>query len=118
MLIRSQGARAANLFFIGTVTIMLDGVEVFNVIEADDEAGYIIRVSVDEAGAPIIDYGRSARTERLEGTVVISGQRRFSPDDAKAAAAAKRARRHVRNLEVASRAVVRNAISRQGGGAI
>lgn len=101
MLIRSSGNRDWRLFFFSDHKILLNGDPVMDVIEADDIAGYVIRYCRDESGRLIADRGRY-KTDRVEGTVVFTGTRRFNPDDAKAAAQAKRDRRAARNLRIAA----------------
>lgn len=99
MLIRSTGPRDWRLFFADDLKIFHDGAEIKSFIEADDEAGYLVRYKLDDRGRPVVDRDRFV-AERLEGTVVFTGTRRFSPDDAKAAAQAKRDRRQIRNIAV------------------
>lgn len=105
MKITVGGDRDWRKFFTGKLSIVFNGVEVHNCTEADDEAGYIVRFRLDERGRMIADGFRAA-TERLEGSVVFIGDRRFSPDDAAAAAVAKRARRAARNCRIQNRAEI------------
>jgi hypothetical protein len=108
MLIRSAGPRDWRKHFFPDLAILLDGVEVKDVIEADDEAGYLIRYCKDQDGKPVVAAnGLQYETERLEGAVEFTGTRRFSPEDAKTAAQAKRDRRAARNLRNTNRAEVR-----------
>ncbi len=110
MLIRSSGPRAWPLFFQNDLVVRLNGETIKNVVEADDEAGYVVRYALDSAGKMIREGLLSRlKTERVDGTVVFTGTRRFSPDDAKTAAQAKRDRRAARNLRNANRAEVRQA---------
>jgi hypothetical protein len=108
MLIRSHGDRAFHKFYGPDLVISLNGEPVEHVIEADDEAGYLIRY-VRGGDGKLVEDGPRYRTERAEGTVVFSGSKRYSPDDAKRDAAAKRARRQARNLTIANRDEVRKA---------
>ncbi|MCW2195101.1 hypothetical protein AB7M45_007872 [Bradyrhizobium elkanii] len=103
MLIRASGNSHWRKFFFAAPAITIDGRTVLDVIEADDEAGYVVRYMRDEAGQLIEDGYRYA-TIREEGVVVFTGQRRWSPDDAKAAAQTKRDRRAIRNLDIQRRA--------------
>ncbi len=110
MLITVRGPRAFKLFFLNPPKILLDGAEIRHIVEADDEAGYIIRLCTDEASDFVVEgpkYRERVKTERLEGVVSFIGTRRYSPDDAKAAAASKRDRRAARNLRIQNRAEVR-----------
>lgn len=52
-------------------TVLLDGVEMRECIEADTDAGYIIRARRDEAGLLVLD-GEELATERLEGVVTVN----------------------------------------------
>lgn len=112
MLITVGGPRDYRNFFFN-LDVLLDGVKMERVAEADDEAGYILRYARDENGKSIITEAGRFKLERLEGHVVFAGTRRFSPDDAKAAAESKRERRRARNLRQANRAEVRGFV--EGG---
>ncbi|MGY4224406.1 hypothetical protein ACVMIH_001767 [Bradyrhizobium sp. USDA 4503] len=103
MLIRVSGKSDWRKFFFVCPEITVDGQAVRDVIEADDEAGYIIRYRRDEAGTLVVDADRYV-TERVDGKVLFVGQRRWSPDDARAAAQTKRDRRAIRNLDIQRRA--------------
>ncbi|WP_050400436.1 hypothetical protein [Bradyrhizobium embrapense] len=103
MLIRVSGKSDWRKFFFDAPAITVDGRTVIDVIEADDEAGYVIRYMRGEDGQLIEDGYRYA-TIREDGVVTITGRRRWSPDDARAAAQTKRDRRAVRNLDVQRRA--------------
>ncbi len=109
MLITATGPRNWRSFFWPPLAITLDGDVQQHVVEADDEAGYVVRHCVDADGKFVRDGLKLWRlkTERVEGRVEFSGTRRYSPDDAKAKAAAKRARRAARNRSIQNRAVVR-----------
>lgn len=107
MLITSSGPRDWRKFFAPNFVVTLNGEVQKHAVEADDEAGYVIRYCVDADGKPIAD-GWRAKTERLEGAVVFTGTRRYSPDDIKAAAQAKRDRRAARNRTILNRAEVRS----------
>lgn len=106
MLIRASGHRDWRYFFQPDLKILLNGEEVTHtstvVVEADNEAGYLIRYCLDDAGR-LIEDGNRYKTERVEGIVVFTGTRKLSPDDAKAAAQAKRDRRQIRNIAVVRR---------------
>ncbi|MGR4927342.1 hypothetical protein ACIPUD_11100 [Bradyrhizobium sp. CAR08] len=105
MLIRASGDRLWMKFFM-TLDVTVDGRSMRDVIEADDEAGYVVRY-VRDADGELVALKNRYQTVREEGVVVFQGQKRFSPDDAKAAAQAKRDRRQIRNI----------AVSRRNGGA-
>jgi hypothetical protein len=113
MLITSSGERNWRLFFLNDLVVTLDGEVQKHVVEADDEAGYVIRQCLDANGKVIRDGLKfwRAKTERVEGQVKLIGTRRYSPDDAKAAALAKCARRAARNLRIKNRADVRRGVS-------
>ena len=55
--------------------VLLDGVEQRYVIEADDEAGFIVRLKQGSDGRFVHD-GDTVQHERLEGRVTIEGARR------------------------------------------
>lgn len=110
MLITATGPRDWRKFFFAPLAVSLNGEVMKDVAEADDDAGYLIRYVRNPDGKIAIEgTGRSQRavTERLVGVVVFTGTKRFSPDDAKAAAVAKRARRQARNFTIQNRANVR-----------
>ena len=50
--------------------VLLDGVEVSKVVEADTDAGYIVRGVTDDAGN-FVRAGDEFATERLTGSVVV-----------------------------------------------
>jgi hypothetical protein len=108
MLIAARGPRDWRKFFFQDLRVLVNGVESKGVLEADDEAGYAIRYRLDENGKPLND-GKNYLVERVEGRIEFVGTRRFSPDDAKAAAETKRAKRRERNL--------RNLAAQNGGAA-
>jgi len=101
MLIQSAGARDWRKYFFDDLRVSLNGETVEDVVEADDEAGYIVRYCRDTTGKLVVDRDRY-KTERVEGKVEFVGAKRFSPDDARAAAQAKRERRAARNLRNAT----------------
>ncbi len=103
MLIRPTGPRNWRLFFQSDLVVTVDGVVAKDIIEADDEAGYVVRYQRDDRGQMIVDLGRY-KSERVEGAVVFTGTKKFSPDDAKATAMSKRDRRALRNLRIQGRA--------------
>lgn len=112
MMITANGrARDWRRFFFDNLVITLNGEAIRDIVEADDEAGYVIILVRDEAGKMIVAPSNRGTylTERIEGTVVFHGTRRFSPEDAKAAAATKRDRRRLRNMAVVRRAANRGA---------
>ncbi|MGY3482302.1 hypothetical protein ACVW1C_000185 [Bradyrhizobium sp. USDA 4011] len=102
MLIRVSGKSDWRKFFFEAPAITVDGRTVIDVIEADDEAGYVIRYMRDEAGR-LIEDGYRYKTIREDGAVQIVGSRRWSPDDARAAAQTKRDRRAIRNIALQHR---------------
>jgi YD repeat-containing protein len=105
MLITSNGQRHWQNYFRRDLVVTLDGVVQQDVLEADDEAGFVVRYQRDESGRFVRDAdGTRLVTERIEGTVVFAGTRM---PDAKAAAADKRARRKARNCRIQNRADVR-----------
>lgn len=55
------------------VDVFLDGVkqDTRQIIECDDEAGYIVRPVRDEDGIMIVD-GKGLRTEKIFGEVVVT----------------------------------------------
>lgn len=101
MLIRVSGPRDWRKFFV-TLDVTVDGHIMHDCIEADDEAGYVVRY-LRGADGNLIAVGSRYQTARQEGVVVFHGQRRFSPDDAKARAQDKRDRRQIRNIAAANR---------------
>lgn len=65
------------VLFKGRPTVRMNGGELRGVVEADDEAGYVIVYERDAAGKyKIADDGKSAVETRLEGRVEIIGERR------------------------------------------
>lgn len=62
----------ANFNQIGLVKVFLDGKEVENVITADEEQGFVIRVWLDENGKEFIDKATGTlQLENLHGVVTI-----------------------------------------------
>lgn len=62
--------------FSAPPSVTLDGAEVENVIEADDEEGFVeVMTFAPNSSTPIYANGRYI-TKRLEGVVVITGERR------------------------------------------
>ncbi|MFQ6756708.1 hypothetical protein V6Z72_20390 [Cereibacter sphaeroides] len=53
-----------------TVDVWLDGVEQSDVLEADTDAGYIVRAKLNEAGKPYL-IGDEVATERVTGVVTV-----------------------------------------------
>lgn len=106
MLITTGGERDWRKFFAPGFQVTLDGVIQTRVIRADDEEGFVVRYQTDAQGN-MQHNGVAYLTERVTGEVVFSGARRFSPDDAIAAAQGKRARRRARNCRIVNRADVR-----------
>lgn len=51
-------------------TVYLDGDEVKNCFEADDELGYVVRGKLDHDGLLYVENGEVA-TEKLTGTVTV-----------------------------------------------
>jgi hypothetical protein len=103
MLITSSGQRHWQNYFRRDLVVTLDGAVQQEVLEADDEVGYVLRIQKDDSGRIKHEAGRLL-TERVEGSVVFTGTR---VPDAKAAAADKRARRKARNCRIQNRADVR-----------
>ncbi len=62
--------------FKGKVRVLLDGVELRDVTQADDVAGFVIRCSRDPAGKLQKADDDTIANERLEGCVEIIGIRR------------------------------------------
>jgi hypothetical protein len=110
MLITATGPRDWRKFFYQDLVVTLNGEIMKDVGEADDETGYVVRYVRGADGKvatePVGRFNRSL-TERLEGTVVFTGTKRYSPGDAKTASQAKRARRQSRNLTIQNRTEVR-----------
>lgn len=106
MLIRASGALDWRKFFRDGLRVLVDGTEVRDIVEADDEAGFVVHYCRDAAGELIADQDRY-RVERLEGTVVFSGTRRESDTDRLAKAQTRRDLRQLRN--------VRNFARSEGG---
>ncbi len=103
----AAGPQNVRHFFVGGMVVTLDGREITDVAEADDEAGFVVRYLRDGRGNPI--RGRQDGmlvTERLTGVVAFVGQRRTA-DDPVSLALAKRARRAARNRTIANRAEIR-----------
>jgi len=101
MLIRASGERDWRRYWT-ELAIVLNGVPQTEVLEADDEAGYIIRYRTGDDGKLIVDGDRYL-VERVDGNVMFVGRRR--PDFAIVARAQeKRDLRRGRNLDNARRA--------------
>jgi hypothetical protein len=62
------------------VRILLDGVERTRVVEADEEARYIVVLKVNEAGRLVLNAARDeVEKERLDGDVAIVTPPGFVP---------------------------------------
>lgn len=90
MKIQAPGGQYDWRKFFSDLVVTLDGVQVDGINEADDEAGYVVRLVLDARGRRSL--------ERLEGVVVLSGTKRQPAYDRMVAAAQRRHRRRARNL--------------------
>ena len=70
-----DGEHHWRLHFVRGPQVFLNGVEMRDCIEADEEEGYVIRHVRDVAGRLVVD-GDVLRTERLRGSVELKGDRR------------------------------------------
>lgn len=61
--------------FHGPVRIFFNDVEAKRIVEADDEAGYIVQARLDEHGHRVM-HGDSYVYDRLEGAVRFEGIKR------------------------------------------
>lgn len=102
MLITARGKFCWREYFVTPPTVTLDGVEQRDCLEADDEAGYVIRYKRGEDGRPQALHDRY-RTERVRGVVVITGQRKTPPEERLGRAQTKRDRRMMKRVEIAQR---------------
>ncbi|WYK06241.1 hypothetical protein DWF04_021480 [Cereibacter sphaeroides f. sp. denitrificans] len=60
------------------VDVWLDGVEQSDVLEADTDAGYIVRAKLNETGKPYL-IGDEVATERVTGVVTVRERPRPAP---------------------------------------
>jgi hypothetical protein len=107
MKIQAPGGRYDWRKFFSDLVVTLDGVQVDGINEADDEAGYVVRVVLDARGRRSL--------ERSEGAVVIAGTPRQPAYDRMVAASQRRSRRRARNLREQNRREV--GAARPTGGA-
>jgi hypothetical protein len=64
MLITSSGQRHWQNYFRRDLVVTLDGVVQQDVLEADDEAGYVVRIQKDDSGRIKRRHGRLAHRAR------------------------------------------------------
>lgn len=64
------------LVFRAPLAILLDGVEVQDVVEADDDEGFVVRHKRNKDGSLAVRKGEFV-TERIEGAVAFKGVRRI-----------------------------------------
>ncbi len=106
MLIRSSGDYHWRNYFLTSPTITLNGIEQRDCIEANDVAGYIIRYRRGTNGERLSTHDHYL-TERIRGTVIISGQSKPAPEDSRAQALGraqtKRDRREIKRAEIVRR---------------